>query len=308
VTATDWPTLERGDGWAATQDYLHLLTQMIGKLRLALAPPLPEWTHAALAVTPRGLTTRTLAWQEGSVEATMDLVDGAIRVVSSDGRTHAIAIAPARPIAEIWADLGHALDDFGIDADLWDKPQERVDATPFSDDVRDRQLDLALARSWLALLTELEGLFDAWRSPFFGRSRTGFWWGGFDLTVELFNGRHAVPRDGANYLMRYDLDAEVLSLGFWPGSNKQEARFFGYIVPEPAGCPSYPMDVATASWSAKLGEWILPYRAVREADDRHETLRRFMDTVLRAAGDLAGWDLESFEYAVPPGRPPQRRG
>src|SRR5262245_36056749 len=216
---------------------------MLGKLRLAMAPPLPEWSHAALALTPRGLTTGRLPRPGGSLEAKIDLIDGAIRVVSSDGRLHTIPIAPARPVADVWSDLGRALDDLGIAADLWDKPQERVDATLLSADHRERALDVNLARSWFALLTELEGLFDEWRSPFFGRSRTGFWWGGFDLTVELFNGRHAVPRAGSNYLMRYDLDAEVLSLGFWPGSDKQEARFFGYIVPEPIDCPRYPMDV-----------------------------------------------------------------
>jgi uncharacterized protein DUF5996 len=298
--AADWPSFERTGDWAATQDFLHLLTQMLGKLRLALAPPLPEWTHASLAPTPRGLTTGGLPWRNGSVEATLDLVDGAIRVASSDTRTQAIAVTPDRTVADIWSDLMVALETLGAQVDLWDKPQERSDTTPFSQDGRPRRLDPTLAAAWFALLTELHGVFDDWRSPFFGRSRVSFWWGGFDLTVELFNGRHATPREGSDYLMRYDLDAEVLSLGFWPGSNKQEARFFGYVVPEPIDCAKYPMDVASAAWSAEMGEWVLPYRAVRDADDRHAVLRHFMDTVLGAAHDLAGWDLESLSYARPP--------
>jgi hypothetical protein len=304
----DWPAFERGGGWAETQDYLHLITQMLGKLRLALAPPLPEWSHASLSLTPRGLTTRTLPSGHGSVEAMVDLVESVIRVASSDGRTRTIRLVPARPIADVWSDLGGALGDLGIEADLWDKPQERTDATPFSEDHRERQLDQTLARSWFDLLTELDGVFDEWRSPFFGRSRVGFWWGGFDLTVEVFNGRHAVPRAGVNYIMRHDLDAEVLSLGFWPGSQKQEARFFGYLYPEPIDCPRYPMDVASASWAATMGEWVLPYRTVREAEDRRAIVRRFMDTVLRAASDLAGWDLDSLTYVTPPRGRPKHRG
>ena len=295
----DWPTFERTAEWAATQDFLHLVTQMIGKLRLALAPPLPEWSHAALALSPRGLTTGALPWRGGSVEATVDIAEGVIRIASSDGRTQGIGVTPGRTIAEIWSDLGHALEALGIDAILWDKPQERVDATPFSLDHRPRALDPALAASWFALMTELHGVFDDWRSPFFGRSRVSFWWGGFDLTVELFNGRHATPRDGANYLMRHDLDAEVLSLGFWPGSTKQAARFFGYIVPEPIDCARYPMDVGTAAWASTMGEWVLPYRDVRDTDDRLAMLGGFMDRVLRAAGDLGGWDLDAFTYARP---------
>ena len=298
--APDWPSLERSDGWAATQDYLHLVTQMLGKLRLALAPPLPEWSHASLALTPRGLTTGALPWHVGSVEAALDLVDGVVWTASSAGRTQTIPVTPARAIADIWTDLGAALQDLGVVVDMWDKPQERSDITPFAEDRRPREFDPTLAASWLALLTELHGLFDEWRSAFFGRSRVSFWWGGFDFTVELFNGRHATPREGSSYLMRYDLDAEVLSLGFWPGSNKQEARFFGYIVPEPIDCARYPMDVATAAWASTMGEWVLPYRDVRDAEDRHAVIRGFMDSVLRAAGDLGGWDLESFTYVRPP--------
>jgi hypothetical protein len=306
--AADWPTLERTAAWAATQDDLHLLTQMLGKVRLGLAPPLPEWSHTSLALNPRGLTTGALPWQNGSLEATLDLADGAIRVSTSDGRTESIVVAPARPIADVWTDLRSALDGLGVEVDLWDKPQERTDITPFSEDRRPRELDPTLAASWFALLTELNGLFDEWRSPFFGRSSVSFWWGGFDFTVELFNGRHTTPREGLDYLMRYDLDAELLSLGFWPGTNKQEARFFGYIAPEPIDCARYPMDVATAAWASTMGEWVLPYRVVRASDDRHAVLRKFMDTVLRAARDLGGWDLDALTYVRPPrSRHPESR-
>jgi hypothetical protein len=300
AVAHDWPVFEPGGDWAATQDFLHLLSQILGKLRLGLAPPLPEWSHASLALTPRGLTTGALPWANGSVEAMLDLTDGVIRIVSSDGRTRTIIVTPARTIADIWSDLGVALEDLDVVVDLWDKPQERADITPLSEDRRPRAFDPMLAASWFALLTELHGVFDDWRSPFFGRSRVAFWWGGFDLTVELFNGRHAAPREDSSYVLRYDLDAEVVSLGFWPGSNKQEARFFGYIVPEPIDCARYPMDVATAAWASAMGEWVLPYAAVRDADDGRAVLRRFMNTVLRAAGDLGGWDLESLTYARPP--------
>src|SRR4029079_15822460 len=137
-------------------------------------------------------------------------------------------------------------------------------------------------------MSGIHGLFEAWRSPFFGRSGVNFWWGGFDMTVALYNGRHATPRRGSNYIMRYDLDADALTIGFWPGDDNDEPMFFSYIVPEPPDCPAYPMDVLTTSWAPTRAEWVLPYEAVRDRPDRHDVVRRFMDAGYRAAGDLAG--------------------
>ena len=301
-----WPRFDEAR-WPATRDYLHLLSQMLGKLRIALAPPLPEWFHASLALTPRGLSTRLLAIEAGAIEASLDLVDGVIRLSATDGRLRAIGLVPARPIAAIWTDLRTSLDELGVAVDLWDKPQERVDETPFSQDERVRDYDPALAAGWLALMTEIHATFEAWRSPFFGRSGVNFWWGGFDMTVALYNGRHATPRPGSNYIMRYDLDAEHLTIGFWPGDDNNEPMFFSYLVPEPPDCPAYPMDVLTTSWAPTRAEWVLPYEAVRDRPDRHDVVRRFMDAGYRAAGDLAGWDLAALTYVAPPPAPRGRR-
>ena len=301
-----WPRFDEAR-WPATRDYLHLLSQMLGKLRIALAPPLPEWFHASLALTPRGLSTRLLAIEAGAIEASLDLVDGVIRLSATDGRLRAIGLVPARPVAAIWTDLRTSLDELGVAVDLWDKPQERVDETPFSLDERVRDYDPALAAGWLALMTEIHATFEAWRSPFFGRSGVNFWWGGFDMTVALYNGRHATPRPGSNYIMRYDLDAEHLTIGFWPGDDNNEPMFFSYLVPEPPDCPAYPMDVLTTSWAPTRAEWVLPYDAVRDRPDRHDVVRRFMDAGYRAAGDLAGWDLAALTYVAPPPAPRGRR-
>jgi hypothetical protein len=285
--------------WPATRDYLHLLSQMLGKVRVALAPPLPEWFHAPLALTPRGLTTRLLSAPGGAIEASLDLVDGVLRLSADGGRVETVAVVPARPIAAIWTDLRAALDELGVHVDLWDKPQERADVTPFSRDDRSRDYDPELGARWLALITDVHALFEVWRSPFFGRSGVNFWWGGFDITVALYNGRHAIPRSGSNYLMRYDLDAEHLTVGFWPGDDDNEPMFFSYLVPEPAGCPIYPIDVPSTSWAPTRAEWVLPYEAVRDRSDRLDVVRRFMEAAYRAAGDLAGWKLSDYAYVQP---------
>ena len=299
----DWPTFGRNGPWAATQDYLHLVVQMLGKIRVGLASPLPEWGHTPLALTGRGLTTRPSPWQDGSIEARLDLFDAVVRLESSDGRSRTIQLAPARPIAELWSALTGSLGELDVAIAMWDKPQERTDVMPFSEDHRPRSLDPDLARSWFRVLTDVQAIFDAWRSRFFGRSGVNFWWGGFDLTVTLFNGRHAVPRPGSNYLMRYDLDADHVSVGFWPGDEAHEAMFFGYVVPEPPGCAVYPLSVSGADWVTTMREWVLSYESVRTAPDRSALVRQFADTILRVASELGAWDLEALSYDPPRGRP-----
>jgi len=295
----DWPRLPADGRWPATRDYLHLVSQMLGKLRLALTLPLPEWAHTPLTLTPHGLTTRLLPIPGGALEASLDLVDGAIRVSATGGRVETIRLVPARPISTIWSEFRSTVESMGAVASLWDKPQERADATPFSLDHRARDYDPALGAAWLGLITDVHALFDAWRSPFFGRSGVNFWWGGFDITVTLYNGRPALPPPGSNYLMRHDLDAEHLTIGFWPGDEGNDPMFFAYLVPEPAECEGYPIDAPSTAWVAAMREWVLPYEALRERTDRHEVVRRFMDAAYRAAGDLAGWDLPALTYAAP---------
>lgn len=300
MSATGWPPLPWAWTWPASQAYVHLVTQMMGKLRLALSPSQPEWSHASLALGPRGLTTGALPWGDGSIEVRFDVVDGTLDVLASGGSSRRISVVPARRIADIWADLRGELDRLGVEAQLWDKPQELSDATPFSQDDRERAWDPSSVAAWFASLTAIHNVFDAWRSSFFGRTGIGFWWGAFDMTVAAFSGRRATPRADANYIMRHDLDAESVVIGFWPGDARREAMFFGYIVPEPPGCPALPMVPREAGWVAEMREWVLPYEAVRTAPDQRLALTTFMDTVYAAAGSLAGWDLAAHRYDQPP--------
>jgi uncharacterized protein DUF5996 len=306
MTDNVWPELARGGAWLGTRDHLHLVSQMLGKLRVALAPTLPQWFHAPLDVTPRGLTTRLLPIPGGSLEATLDVVDGAIRLSASGGRAETIELSSERPIATVWAEFRATLERLGVDADLWDKPQERADVTRLSLDDRPRSYDPTFAAEWLALITDVHGVFAAWRSPFFGRSGVNFWWGGFDLSLTLYNGRHATPRPGSGYLQRYDLDAEHLSIGFWPGDADNDAMFFAYLVPQPPDCEVFEFAHTSAAWAPTMEEWVLPYEAVRSRPDRDQLIRTFMDAAYRAAGELAGWDLDAFTYVAPP--PPPRPG
>lgn len=304
-TIDGWPSFSRTGPWAETGDYLHLVSQMLGKLSLALAPALPEWFQVPLVVSPRGLATSALSSGRTRLEAELDVVDELLRISASGGERQWVTLSPARSIAEIWHDFNDGLTALGVAADMWDRPQEREDAIPFAQDNRPRQFDPAVAQAWLQVLSDVHAIFDEWRSPFFGRSGVNFWWGGFDMTVGLYTGRASVPPRSANYIRRHDLDAEHLNVGFWPGDSSREAMFFGYLVPEPPGCEAFPHDIDAVSWAPSMGEWVLPYENVLRADDRRAVLRAFADTIYRAAGHLGGWNQQAFEYAA---APPSNRG
>ena len=296
-----WPPLPRTGAWPASQAYLQLVTQMMGKLCLALAPSQPEWLHTSLALGARGLTTGALPWGDRSVEVALDVVDGALDVLASDGSKRRITLSPARPIADIWADLPRR-SSTGSASRLGCRTSRRSSRTP-RPSRRTTESGPSMRRrwqSWFAALTAIHHVFDAWRSPFFGRTGLGFWWGAFDMTAMLFSGRHATPRAGASYIQRFDLDAESVVIGFWPGDAHKEAMLYAYIVPEPPGCSGLPFAVPGAGWVGEMGEWVLPYEAVRTSPDPRAALLAFMDTVYSAAGTLAGWDLAAYRYERPP--------
>jgi hypothetical protein len=298
MAITGLPTF-REAGWPGTRDTLHLAGQMLGKLRTALAPSQPQWFHAPLDLGPTGLTTRALPAGRGSLEVMLDVVASEIRFATSDGRHRRIALLPAGSIAALWADFLATLAELEVEVRLSEKPQERGNAPRFRDDDAIRDYDPALALGWFAVMTEARHAFEAFRSRFFGRSMVGFWWGGFDLTVVLQSGHRIPPRPGADMVQRLDLDAEHLTVGFWPGDDAREPMYFGYVIPEPAGCPEHPVAVAGATWSTAMGEWVLPWEAVRTAPDREARVRGFLEVVWNAAGELGGWDLPSLTYERP---------
>lgn len=298
MTREAWPALPY-EAWAPTKKTLQMCAQMLGKARLAMSPPLPEWLHTCLYIHPRGFTTGAMPHGDGVVEMRLDVFAPAIVVEVSDGRTSVVPI-DGRCVADIWRDLGGTLDALGVDIDVWEKPQEIADTTSFSANTHDCVLHASQAQAYHRLLCMLDGIFEEFRSGFFGRTSVQFWWGAFDFAVLLFSGEHAVAPDDRGYIMRYDLDAEHLNAGFWPGDDASpNPGFYAYIHPRPDGCETARMEPEHAAWVDAVGEWILPYDAVRESDDPRALVLAFLRSALRAAEELGGWDALDHAYTPP---------
>jgi hypothetical protein len=296
----DWPALPYAE-WAPTKKTLHLVTQMLGKAKLALLPPQPEWLHGRLLLDARGFATGPMPAGSRLVSMGIDVFDGALWMAASDGRRSAVVLGPERTVSAIWSDFQGALAGLELELDLWEKPQELADATPFSENFHDRTFVPEQAQRFYRVLSAINAVFEEFRSQFFGRSGVQFWWGSFDLTVLLFNGRATPAPVGSGYIMRYDLDAEHLNAGFWAGDDSApEPGLYAYVVPRPPGCEAAPMAPDYAGWVEAMGEWLMPYEEVRTCADPRQAILDFLGAAYRVTTTHGGWDAAAHEYVRPP--------
>jgi hypothetical protein len=299
-----WPALA---DWVDTQATLHMWTQIIGKVRLALAPPMNHWWQVTLYVTARGLSTSPMPLaDQRTIEIIFDFTDHVLRLECSDGGAERIALKP-QSVAAFYAAVMAALRRLGVEVHIWTRPCEIEDPILFEkDDVHASYDPAAAHRFWLALV-QADRVLKVFRGRFLGKaSPVHFFWGSFDLAVTRFSGRRA-PKHPSSPLAPASITEEaysheVSSCGFWPGAPGMPALFYAYAYPEPAGFAEAKVAPEAARWDATLGEFVLPYEAVRSAADPDAALMAFLQTTYEAAADLAHWargDLERQTETVP---------
>jgi hypothetical protein len=305
VTAhPDWPPLPL-DAWRPTYETLHLWTQVVGKVSLALAPMVNHWWQVALRVDARGLATPALPYDRGVVALRFDFVDHALRVETSEGAARAVALAP-RSVADFHRELTATLREVGVDARITRRPVELPEVIPFDEDETHAAYDPdAARRCWLALV-QAARVLERFRGEFVGKcSPVHFWWGSFDLACTRFSGRRAPPHPGgipnlADRVAREAYSHECISAGWWPGGGAVgEPAFYAYAYPEPAGCPEAPIRPAAGFYHGQLREWVLPYEAARAAPDPDAVVLDFLRSTYDAAARLGGWDRAALAHAPP---------
>jgi hypothetical protein len=301
-----WPELD-WNAWRETAIGLQLRTQIIGKLRLALTPWLNHSWHVPLYVAARGLTTSAIPCGARILQADFDLLGDRLILSVSDGGMREIALA-AGSIADFHAAVLKALDELGIMAAIGPRPSEMPEALPFADDHASRPYDADAVRGFWRALIQAARVFGEFRTGFLGKaSPTHFFWGSFDLASTRFSGRVAPRHPGGmpglpDAVTCEAYSHEEASVGFWPGSDAYpHAAFYAYAYPAPAGYGEARVEPAAASFDTAMGEFLLPYEAVRGAADPDATLLAFCRTTYDAAADLGHWDRASLE--CPLGRP-----
>jgi Family of unknown function (DUF5996) len=282
-----WPDLPY-DSWQDTKATLHMYTQVLGKLRLSLAPHEPEWMHVPLYVTASGLTTEPMPYRDRVIQADLDLVNHRCSLSDGDGTVLGFPL-PGRSVAGFYADVLGSLRSMRVDVEINPKPQEVPDPVPFPEDGR-RSYDPGWVRRFHHTLTSADQVFTRFRAGFRGRhSRVQFFWGSFDLNYVRFSGRAITPPPGAGLISREAMDAEQYCCGFWPGDHRHPApAFFSYAYPPPDGIKDAAVRPVGAAWH-EMGEFVLPYDAIRGLPDPAQGVLDFFASTYHATASLARW-------------------
>jgi hypothetical protein len=302
-TDSRWPELPY-DAWKDTAATLQLWTQVVGKVRLALTPWLNHSWHVALYVTARGLTTGPMPADARTLQIDFDFIDHVLWLRASDGQFRQIMLKPT-PVAEFYADVTIALKELGIAVKISTMPCEIADCVPFDQDTKHASYDAGYANRFWRVLARAHDVMAHFRTGFLGKSSpVHFFWGSFDLAVTRFSGRRAPMHPGGvphlpDSVAREAYSHEVSSAGFWPGGGAIDyPAFYSYAYPAPEGFAAAKVQPAAAFFSKELGEFILPYDAVRTARDPDAALMEFLQSSYAAAADLAKWDRNALECAL----------
>ena len=305
-----WPDIPY-EPWRETCSALHLYTQIVGKYRLARTPWVNHSWHATLYVTARGFTTSLVPDGPGGVEIGFDLIDHAVTGAATDGRTARFPLGPMS-VAEFHKRFLDLLVELGGTPNLHGRPNEVPDPVPFEKDRNERPYDAdAVTRFYRATVT-VDRVLERFRTAYLGKvSPVHLFWGSFDLAITRFSGRPAPLHPGGipelpDDVTREAYSHEVSSAGFWPGGGAVDfPAFYSYAYPAPDGFADAHVVPEAAYYDKSLGEFLLPYDAVRRSSNPEAALMAFLESTYRAAAELGGWDREALE--CPPGEPRRPR-
>lgn len=301
-----WPRLDY-EQWSDTVATLHMWTQIVGKVRLETNPWVNHSWHVPLYVTPVGLTTSASHGGARPFDIEFDLVGHELVIRDGEGRRRVMPLE-SRTVASFFEEFMGHLEELGFPIRIHAVPSEVEDPIPFPQDTVHASYDPDAATRFARVLNESVRVFTDFRSRFLGKtSPVHFFWGSFDLAVTRFSGRTAPPHPGGipglpDWVTREAYSHEVYSCGFWPGSPASPAAaFYAYAYPVPEALGEVRVAPDEAFWSEEMGEFFLPYDAVRAAPDPDAALMAFLESTYDAVADLAAWDRDALE--VPEGYP-----
>jgi hypothetical protein len=286
--------------WEPTKNTLHLWAQIVGKVRMASTAPRNHWWNVPLYVDVRGLTTRRMHAADGmTFQIDFDFVLQQLVVRTSAGEVESFALVDGLSVAALDQKLHDALGRLGVDVAIRESPFGVPMTTPFPADREHASYDAdAVTRYW-RILDWSDSVFEEFSGWYCGKtSPVHLFWHSLDLAVTRFSGRRAPVLAEADTVTREAYTHEVVSFGFWAGDERvREPAYYSYTAPEPTGLRDQPLRPEAAHWT-EFGAGslaILPYDAVRSAQDPRATLLEFLQSAYVAGAGLAGWDLVDLQ-------------
>lgn len=284
------------EAWQDTYSTLHMWTQVVGKVRLALTPLVNHWWEVPFYVTARGLTTSTIPYGDRVFDVEFDFIDHKLDIRTSRGTSKTLALKP-KSVAEFYSEFISALRSLDIQVRIWTMPVEVPNPIRFELDMQHASYDPEYANRFWRILILCQNIFYEFRARFIGKnSPMHFFWGSFDFAVTRFSGRRAPERPGADRVTREAYSHEVISAGFWPGGGDiKGAAFYAYAAPEPAGYAEQKMKPAAAFYHPQLKEFLLMYDDVRRAASPRQALLDFLESTYEAGANLGNWNRKELE-------------
>jgi hypothetical protein len=290
-----WPALPLS-AWRDTCVTLHMWSQVVGKLTLTTTPLVNHYWNVAFHYAARGLATQPMNAGGGrTFTATFDFLAHELVLLASDGAEERVRLEP-KTVARFHAEVMAALQRMNIAVHIWTTPVECEERIPFERDTKHRSYDARWAGAFWHALDSMRPVFEEFRSRFIGKcSPLHFFWGAPDLALTRFSGRRAPDLPEGDAVAREAYSHEVISHGFWPGGGEVDASFYAYAKPEPEGFKSSKVRPAAARYDMALGEFLLPYEAVRTSANPEEALMQFLESTYAQGASLAGWDRRGLE-------------
>ena len=296
MPSSAWPALPL-DQWRDTYATLHLWAQIVGKIALAQAPPVNHSWGVALHLTSRGLSTVVLPYGDRSFTIEFDFIEHQLVVRTCDGEKRTLPLMP-QSVAEFHRRVMALMRDLSLPAKIWPVTVELPSPIRLDEDLLHQSYDREAVRRFFQVITSVAHVLVRERAGFVGKaSPAHFFWGSFDLAMTRFSGRPAPPRDGPAF-MRDAYSHEVISHGFWPGSAPVlEPALYAYAAPQPDGFSKARVRPNAAYYHSELGEFILPYEAVRTSSSPENAITEFVVSTYEAGATLARWDRSALERA-----------
>ena len=284
--------------WKQTKNTLHLYLQIVGKIRLALFPPMNHWWNVPLYVSTRGLTTRPIPFGYGNFEIEFNFVEHQLKIITSGGEEKSFALEDGLTVADFYHQTFENLAALGVKAKIRAEPYEAASKIPFPEDTENKSYDKEYIERFRRVLIGVNDILEEFRGRFTGKSTpVHLFWHSFDLALTRFSGKPAPAREGAGMVEREAYSQEVISFGFWAGDENVTApAFYSYAAPEPKDLIEEKLNPKAATWNTDKGAMaILMYDEARKSEHPREIILEFLESAYQAGAKRAGWDTEKFE-------------
>lgn len=282
--------------WASTAQTIHLVTQMLGKFKLAEMPAQPEWQQVTLPLTARGFTTGLVPYSGAACTVAIDLFDSTVTAVSTNGKQSSFGLRDGRSIAEYYADFQRMLEDIGADARINPAPQEMSITTPFDENTEPRRYDAGEAREGFGMFAFAYRTILGFLSGFRCKSALpNLFWGTFDVTGVLYSGKPA-PFPGDSIIEKVAFDEELIEFGFWPGDEAEDDPSF-FVLPYPFVEEDLSATLSPSSpgfYSTEKAEYFLPLERALDANDPEGEIERFFEEAFHALSSRGGWEKKEW--------------